>query len=518
MTRKILIFLCGALNALGSTIVDPSLSFINVGQGNCVIVDCGEGSKLVVDCGSTGTTGVSSSTGQKKTKDELVTAIKKEQLNEGGKKILILVTHPDKDHLNLLSKIFKEPEYFEEMTVLLGGSFDQYFETTENFNLLKHFSEKFVQIIPLSHGIDDDTVAEVINRETTLEKLAAEKQEISKKKLQDFLTSSPDLSTDSSPPSSPSKVKREGFCRKFDIEILAANVGNENNGQSVVLKLKHTKSNQTAILTGDATKKTTDFIQTAYPDKADFGNVSLLLASHHGANEHGCNKADWINFLNPQSVIFSSGIYQKFLHPRCDVFERYYNKNSIRKNYSHAVTCGSNKLRPIIPGVRVSYTDYKDKKTGMVTFFKCDMEKAIYNTHDSGTIKAIFKDNEMEIINEKESESLKIEVPSRSPTKGSRLTIMATPLRRSGSVLAFSSVKRTDVTFKGVSTMTRTNSLSSSLKSSSKKLLSPTPVVSSTNGPLRLAPKTSVSLDDMAKETGNAVRALRKRGSKAHPL
>ncbi|MBM3611007.1 MAG: hypothetical protein FJX18_05755 [Alphaproteobacteria bacterium] len=50
MRRFFLLFLF-AFFEFGYCGRDPSISFVNTGQGNCTVVDCGNDDRLVIDCG-----------------------------------------------------------------------------------------------------------------------------------------------------------------------------------------------------------------------------------------------------------------------------------------------------------------------------------------------------------------------------------------------------------------------------------------------------------------------------------
>jgi len=82
----------------------------------------------------------------------------------------------------------------------------------------------------------------------------------------------------------------------------------ESNDASLVVMVE--QGTEIGILTGDATKKTTDHIMAYHPRFT----AKLLQASHHGAADEGCNDQAWIQWLNPSCIIMSSGL--NFSHPR----------------------------------------------------------------------------------------------------------------------------------------------------------------------------------------------------------
>jgi hypothetical protein len=50
--------------------------------------------------------------------------------------------------------------------------------------------------------------------------------------------------------------------------------------------------------------------------------TTLLMASHHGAESAGSNSLDWIKYVNPKIVLFSS-FHTLHGHPRCLVVDRF---------------------------------------------------------------------------------------------------------------------------------------------------------------------------------------------------
>lgn len=67
-----------------------SITFFDVGQGDCILVECPNGNELLVDCGSVGGG------------DRDATAQWLEQSIDGELEMLV-VTHPDADHITYLA-------------------------------------------------------------------------------------------------------------------------------------------------------------------------------------------------------------------------------------------------------------------------------------------------------------------------------------------------------------------------------------------------------------------------------
>lgn len=71
--------------------------------------------------------------------------------------------------------------------------------------------------------------------------------------------------------------------------------------------------------------------------------VSVLSASHHGADTEGSNGVEWATKTSPEVVVYSAG--NRFNHPRCAAVERFTSVSEVRQ---HQVRCGdTGGYRPI---------------------------------------------------------------------------------------------------------------------------------------------------------------------------
>ena len=392
--RNFFLFLFIFNEVFGSA--DPSISFVHVGQGNCIIIDCANGEKLLVDCGQSKLPHIGDER-SKTTNVKLAAAIKKQYLI-GGEKPAILITHPDKDHLNLLSGIFEDNSSFGQIPLILGGPLEDYFKTGTNWKLIQHFSGIGSPIVSLSHTLSDYDMRELIGiMHSTITPIHSD--------LKKYKDETERLVAESHAASAAIRVSRKqglnsikkrwenavddefkkfrrnlqghilgsklgvavpllgGFCNKFDIEILSANAGQgsfltkqrsqahavinkDDNTNSVVLKVTHKKGRQSAILTGDARGVTTDQI-ILYNDGPGVPlRTDVMLACHHGADSHESNNKEWIEVTNPKSTILSCGHRADYLHPMCNVVEAYVSKAAIHGTEvtSHKITCGESSV------------------------------------------------------------------------------------------------------------------------------------------------------------------------------
>jgi beta-lactamase superfamily II metal-dependent hydrolase len=88
------------------------LHFIYVGQGDCTLITMDDGRKILVDCGSTG--------GRD---PEEVREYVLAQLGSNPELDVLVVTHPDADHYNLVEAVLEGVEVHK---VLHVGSTDEY--------------------------------------------------------------------------------------------------------------------------------------------------------------------------------------------------------------------------------------------------------------------------------------------------------------------------------------------------------------------------------------------------------
>lgn len=133
---------------------DPSISFVNTGQGNCTLVDCGNDDRLVIDCGfSQAPVDIIESVDaefsrktykrplKQTTIDDQKRTRRKELIKErlssyafpNREKTVIVISHPDDDHLNLIKDLLKSttPSIF-----ILGGPAGDYFKKIIREHLL----------------------------------------------------------------------------------------------------------------------------------------------------------------------------------------------------------------------------------------------------------------------------------------------------------------------------------------------------------------------------------------------
>ena len=477
----VLLFLLAHLAEAAS--VYPRVSFLNVGQGNCVVVSCSEEERLLVDCGSYGKNGLKkseyerTSSSSRPSTNDLKKFIKKFYIKT-PKKVVILITHPDKDHFNLVEGLM-DTASIREKTVLLGGPLEDYFTSEDSRDLMKHLRSKLSQFSFLSHDLSEEDIENLMTKFQEIETArkamrerynnAEQKSHIDKEyarslrkyvektfghkkrgsifnqKLQDFLKPGTPAAV-----GSPSRRSGTEFCSSLSLDILSANAGQgdihfpggemktivlngNDNTNSVVLRVTHTKRDrrkQSIILTGDAEGVTTDQIEERYGDQLE--NTDIMLACHHGAYTNDSNSTSWIEKTSPKVVIFSADVGGQH-HPRCDTVARYLSKAQ-RAATPHALTCSTHATKDKLNSILLPGYSFEKEETinfssnGKVVtkYFKTErMNKKAYNTHNSGNITVYFEDTGLKASSEKiaaDGESLSqtplfdISLPPLSPT------------------------------------------------------------------------------------------------------
>ncbi|AIL12756.1 hypothetical protein IM40_03220 [Candidatus Paracaedimonas acanthamoebae] len=110
----------------------------------------------------------------------------------------------------------------------------------------------------------------------------------------------------------------------------------DDNKDSLVLRVRHGGSS--VMLTGDATQATTRRIKQNYKGNLDSLKSTVLLASHHGSAEHGCNGEEWVKLVDPQYVLISHG--HKYGHPQAQAYENFKKSSRLKRVPLHHVLVG----------------------------------------------------------------------------------------------------------------------------------------------------------------------------------
>ena len=162
-----------------STTSKLTITVKNVGQGNGIILKDIKGKFLVIDAGSSK---YPSTTTIKDLADSFSTSLNISQTEEMtiSDNIVLVVSHPDKDHINILPEVFKGsvPQRAIEKAYLGGNLLDYYGKNTSSF-LNTFFSIK-AKLVSLSHKIDISQCRDI----KSLQESLTNHQSLSKKALE----------------------------------------------------------------------------------------------------------------------------------------------------------------------------------------------------------------------------------------------------------------------------------------------------------------------------------------------
>jgi beta-lactamase superfamily II metal-dependent hydrolase len=273
------------------------LYFFDVGQGNCTLIRPPKAPPILIDAGSSKGRDYSADFAIKQRSSIVQEITKSLPTNRTDYDLHIIISHADKDHVNWVKRII-HPASFDghnlKINFLLGGVEADYCKK-EAKELLEY-----------------------------IKKLNKTGPEASRSHYCFVSTYDPDIFT---------KITYDKF-ELFPLTLLPPT--GDPNTNSIILKMSYGK--HSAILTGDATGATTSHVlarsnwrrllqdQISNIIESEDGQKTLhealdkvlgtsdltaniLQASHHGSSTEGSNDKAWFKAVNPQFIVFSSGIY-----------------------------------------------------------------------------------------------------------------------------------------------------------------------------------------------------------------
>ncbi len=269
-----------------------TIHVVDVGQGNCIIIECPGGGPVMNDCGSTSYGALSA----QQIHDYVSGVIAPYVTLSNPSPLEIFVSHSDEDHLNLIY----DPTYGVNPAV--AGTI--------------HVSERGSNYSDAWSDWVKKTPASKAGR------------------YYHFDGTGPYLD--------------KAACGKAVVDVIAVNAKYDAvtktgvpNADSIVLRVRY--GTFTGIFTGDA-EGVTENLAMSNVSSVD---SNLLLGSHHGADTKGSNGKTWAQQTDPQTVIFSAGHNDQFGHPRCTVIQRYIDNapNLVTMAGKLEVDCGEGSSR-----------------------------------------------------------------------------------------------------------------------------------------------------------------------------
>jgi len=332
------------------------ITIFNVGQGNAAVmifpptIEPGHGIRkasyaIVSDMGSC------SAPGEGRATADMIQQEIRDHLTEGNpleKYLYVIISHPDRDHFSFLKPILRGLNNVSNINfkVILGGDPTDYNQA--HGEELKEFLQ---QRLPLGSKYAVDIGDDPTRDDPT-------------KGLQAFFSPLP------------SHLELSFLHYKYH-----GSAGSKNSNSIV---LKATAGPYSFLMPGDADGRTFDAIRrggaivvsppASASSSASPATSSLIaLASHHGADNEGCNSSDWIGHFKPEHVVIStSADHAGYQHPRRAVLERY----AAGASNDPLVDDQGNSLEK-------GLTTYEGDGSNAS---KISLRKAIYSTADQGHI------------------------------------------------------------------------------------------------------------------------------------
>lgn len=269
-----------------------NVDFYNVGQGHCCIVKTQKNGVIIIDAGSSSTIGIDWKKPPNKGKpliqllaNDIFDSVKNDM--KRLKKLNFIITHADKDHLNLAEPIVRMAIYTRE---------DEFLKKENIQFILGGKKTDFT-------GVEAKTLIDFLDHEGIS---CAYGDEFTENNLLWY------------PP--PSKVNFQ-FGNGEKIEFISVKMedrtghktADSNNASSIVVRLEG--GGQSVMITGDKTKNEIKHIVEKYKNGEKELKSHILLATHHGSREDFSE--EWIEFIKPTFLVISSGI-SSFFHPRLE--------------------------------------------------------------------------------------------------------------------------------------------------------------------------------------------------------
>ncbi len=264
------------------------IHFIDVGQGDSILVELGTDTILLIDAGHTGSylgddgkyhDKAYSNSGVPKAVTEPYFAYLNEVIsNHGGDIDYLIATHRDSDHINMLPKVL---DTYQVNTVFYNDCYNSSMSEKEYTDTVKNFETKVENepnCVQYQFETPDDTIIVV-------------PEEASDYKLTVYSSGN------------------DGFKK------------NDANGMSILCLLEY--GGRKVLFTGDATVNTEDwFIKKTNDPNFD---IDVLKVGHHGSKTS--SGAEFLDYIHAEYAVISSGKNNGYGHPTAEVMGRLEDRN-----------------------------------------------------------------------------------------------------------------------------------------------------------------------------------------------
>jgi beta-lactamase superfamily II metal-dependent hydrolase len=298
-----------------------------MGKGDCTVITLPDGKHIMVDAGSN----KCSQTIIDNARNYLVNTVFK---RTGAEKKLhaLILTHADKDHINKVPEMCgtkQGNEYKKAFDIgnIYFGDLSAAYLNTMNSPMYSYSCNKVSSFLIREYGIDNITCVSLNSRKDNTNRIYKWKQ-ISNGRFVQRNNTNNRYTLDE-----PLEVASG---TNWSVHIIAGNNGviqkmsnaKEKNAASLVVLVQYkdgTNAWRRFLVCGDANTTTEQYLMKKYKD-GDYQikeNISVMMAPHHGSSDN-CSTEDFISFLEPKAVIFSSALQDNTdHHPRKIIVERY---------------------------------------------------------------------------------------------------------------------------------------------------------------------------------------------------
>ncbi len=259
----------------GATLLDEVVfeaHFIDVGQGDAILLLFNDGTSVMIDAGS-GTTAYSNTQGYQ---NEMVAYVG-EVLGDLSLDYLI-ITHPDTDHYNMADGVLKA---FDVANIYYNDC-DKDTQSYINFKA-EAAAETGANIVPIDSDGETYTLLDAESYSMT--------------------------------------IYAPGYDR-FNPTGGTDYGGEVSNGMSPIIIVE--TASRTLLFTGDATVETEEWFMSAYSGSLD---VDFIKIGHHGSDTS--TSQEFLNFVNPEYCVIMCDDGSAHKHPSATVMNRLFDKGVV---------------------------------------------------------------------------------------------------------------------------------------------------------------------------------------------
>lgn len=312
--------------------------------------------------------------------DDVIEDIRSKLPQNAGKYVLktLVITHADKDHYNLIAKIFTDPKKTEIGTLILSGFKDDYTNNFQDwlqkFPTSSHRTSAIKRVIftGMYNGGENKQMGEgELGYARAYYSGMSDQTEI-EKKIEEALNFSSGKSNTEAPQLKVLSMNAGHTTEKSGLIRIS---NDDKNSNSLVLRLE--AEGQSFLFAADATNATWEHIRANFWKKEEELQTDYILLSHHGSADEGATREDMLKLFNPKACFLSVGRHLAYHHPREDVLDILMSLSSILTTKNHVV----------------SYFGRQGDKDNF-SYKRRRLTQAIFSTLNHGTLSLILQKRE----------------------------------------------------------------------------------------------------------------------------